>query len=423
MKRGNLFWRLVATHLLVAAGALGISGLSSGGARVVALVAGVGLLAVLVAGVAARSVAGPLARTATAVFRLGSKNALSLPESGPAEVREIAQALNAMARDLASRIQSLQRETEVREQILSSMAEGVALADRAGELIYANPPARQFLGSTRFLPAHLAQPGHAELTLYHPTKRELTAACIRLDDGRMVVVLQDVTETKRTESVRRDFVANASHELKTPVAAIQAVAETLEWAVHDDAEAAVRFTDVLLAETHRLSAIVQDLLDLARLEGKPPIRERVSLTKVVQRESERARRPARAKGLALEEEIFQEIDVMGSAEDLALAVRNLLENAVQYTTAGRVSVRLSAVDRRALIEVRDTGVGIPAGDLGRIFERFFRIDKARSRETGGTGLGLSIVRHVVEQHGGEVRAESNLGQGSLFTISLPLSES
>ncbi|MGH2769822.1 MAG: sensor histidine kinase, partial [Actinomycetota bacterium] len=284
----------------------------------------------------------------------------------------------------------------------------------------ANPPAREFLGPTRFLPAHLAQPGHAELTLYHPTKRELTATCIRLDDGRMVVVLQDVTETKRTEAVRRDFVANASHELKTPVAAIQAVAETLEWAVQDDAEAAVRFTDVLLAETHRLSAIVQDLLDLARLEGKPPIRERVSLTKVVRDESERARRPARSKGLALEEETVEEVDVMGSAEDLALAVRNLLENAVQYTAAGRVSVRLSASDGRALIEVEDTGVGIPASDLGRIFERFFRIDKARSRETGGTGLGLSIVRHVVEQHGGEVRAQSELGQGSRFTISLPL---
>jgi two-component system phosphate regulon sensor histidine kinase PhoR len=389
----------------------------------VTLLVGAGLLSALAAAMVAHSVTRPLSRTAAAVLRLGSKSALSLPESGPAEVREISRALNLMAQDLAARIQALQRETEVREQILSSMAEGVALADQAGELIYANPPARDFLGPTRFLPAHLAQPGHAELTLYHPAKRELTAACIRLDDGRMVVVLQDVTETKRTESVRRDFVANASHELKTPVAAIQAVAETLEWAIQDDAEAAVRFTDVLLAETHRLSAIVQDLLDLARLEGKPPIRERVSLTKVVRSESERARRPARVKGLRLEEAAFQEVEVMGNAEDLALAVRNLLENAVQYTTAGRVSVRLRAIDGRALVEVEDTGVGIPAGDLTRIFERFFRIDKARSRETGGTGLGLSIVRHVVEQHGGEVRAESELGQGSRFTISLPLAQS
>jgi signal transduction histidine kinase len=205
------------------------------------------------------------------------------------------------------------------------------------------------------------------------------------------------------------------------VAAILATAETLEQALQDDMDAARRFAATLLTDARRLGELVTDLLDLSRFEKGPSMRERVSLSDVVRRESDAMRASLERKGLEAEVSVSDRIFVLGDADDLALVVRNLLDNALRYTEEGRVTVALSKNNGNALLEVGDTGLGIPAKDLPRIFERFYRVDKARSRETGGTGIGLSIVRHIVESAGGVVDAESQLGRGSRFTVTLPLS--
>jgi signal transduction histidine kinase len=233
------------------------------------------------------------------------------------------------------------------------------------------------------------------------------------------MVLRDVTAARRVEAMRRDFVADASHELKTPAAAIQAAAETVEGAVADDPESAARFAGQVRRDAARLAGIVSDLLDLSRLEVERPAPDPVRLDEVVGEEIERLR--STADGVRIESAV-DPVTVRGTRDDLALLVRNLLDNAVRYSPEeGRVRVRLSKRHGRAVLEVEDTGIGIPGRDLPRIFERFYRVDRARSRETGGTGLGLSIARHVAERHGGGIEAESELGRGSTFRVTLPIS--
>lgn len=424
MSSGRLGRRLLATHMLVVAGFLvalaagAAAGLPFPDASLVA--AGVAAaLATFMAVRTGRWIAGPLREVGGALSTALSGSPPVLGERGPMEVRQLAGALEQVAAELTERLAESNRESGLREQILSSMSEGVVLADASGRILYANPAAQDLLPGAATLPSQLRTEGQVELTLRHPRRRDLKAACLGLGDGRRLVAIQDVTEAKRIEAMRRDFVADASHEMKTPVASIQAVAETLEMAVADDPAAVPRFMRTLLAEIRRLSALVQDLLDLARLEGRPPERRKVSLTRVVDQEAARIREGAEDKGLSLREETAEGVSVAGSPEDLSLAIRNLLDNALRYTLAGEVCVRLWVEDGHAKVEVSDTGPGIPGKDLSRIFERFYRVDRARSRETGGTGLGLSIVRHVVEQHNGWVQVESELGRGSRFVMTLP----
>ena len=424
MSGSTLGRRLVATHLVVAVVAVGIlGGVSALGwslaAGLAASVVVAALLAAILAVATGRWVSGPLEEVSGALATALAGQPAALGDRGPEEVRHLAGALDQVAVEITSRLAELNRESGLREQILSSMSEGVVLADASGRILYANPAAQDLLSQATVLPTQLRTEGPVELTLRHPRRRELKAACLRLADGRRLVAIQDVTEAKRIEAMRRDFVADASHEMKTPVASIQAVAETLEIAVNDDPQAVPGFMRTLLAEIRRLSALVQDLLDLARLEGRPPERSLVSLTRVVRQEAARVRPVAAKKGLMMREESTPGVMVAGSPEDLSLALRNLLDNAMRYTLTGEVSVKLWLQDGHAKVEVADTGPGIPGKDLSRIFERFYRVDRARSRETGGTGLGLSIVRHVVEQHNGWVQVESELGRGSRFVVTLP----
>jgi signal transduction histidine kinase len=222
--------------------------------------------------------------------------------------------------------------------------------------------------------------------------------------------------------VRRDFVANASHELKSPAAAIRATAETLRDGALRDPPAAARFADQLVAESVRLSRIVSDLLDLSRLESGSDLSERVRLDGVAADEVRRLQERAADAGVTLGLAADAVPSIAGSARDLALLVRNLVDNAVGYTPAGgSVDVEVRAVpDGGVRLIVRDTGVGIPQRDLSRIFERFYRVDRARSRETGGTGLGLAIVKHVAENHGADVAVTSELGAGTTFTVTFPV---
>jgi signal transduction histidine kinase len=240
--------------------------------------------------------------------------------------------------------------------------------------------------------------------------------------GSVVVSLRDVTGVHTVERLRRDFVANASHELKTPVASIRALSETLREVARHDPEAMPHLLFRLEQEATRLAALVNDLLSLSRLEAGPMPRSLVIFNHVVEAEMQRLRKRAEAAGLRwVLKNSAGDVLVSGSQADLSLLVSNLLDNAIQYTPKeGEVLVALEAADGEAELIVQDNGVGIPAQDIGRVFERFYRVDTARSRQTGGTGLGLSIVRNVVEAHGGTVELASQLGVGSTFTVRLPL---
>jgi signal transduction histidine kinase len=256
-----------------------------------------------------------------------------------------------------------------------------------------------------------------------PASRRILVSAERVPgDGHVLMVLRDVTQARMVDAIRRDFVANASHELKTPVASIRALAETIASAAEEDPDAVPRFAAALDREAIRLARVISDLLDLSRLEGEEAERNELRFDHLVREEAGRLADRARETGLTLSIHAEGAVRLRGSGRDLTLLVRNLVENAIQYTRpGGTIDVAVGAERGHAVLTVRDSGLGIPAGDRGRIFERFYRVDRARSRGTGGTGLGLAIVKHVAENHDGTVGVDSELGRGSTFTVRLPLS--
>jgi signal transduction histidine kinase len=338
-------------------------------------------------------------------------------------------------RALEDRLRQVEDERRSMALVLSSMQEGVVLLGPDGRTVFVNDAAERLLAGhpmsiETILPLGLRDAVHRAVEGRTPTVAEVEtgspsrwlrgAATPVGDDRSVLLVVSDVTEARRLETVRRDFVANASHELKTPAASIQAAAETIGTAALDDPEVVPRFAAQLEREAVRLSRIVSDLLDLSRLETGSALDEEVALDTVVRDEAERFEGQAAEAGVELGVESATVPRVRGSARDLALMVRNLVDNAIRYTRpGGRVDVRLAPEDGQVVLTVTDTGIGIPGRELSRVFERFYRVDRARSRETGGTGLGLSIVRHVAENHGGTVGVRSELGRGSTFEVRLP----
>lgn len=256
----------------------------------------------------------------------------------------------------------------------------------------------------------------------NPTRILQAAASPFPQDRRVLLAISDITDTSRLDAMRRDFVSSASHELKTPVAAILASAEALQMALARDPGSAQRFGEQIERLARQLAKLVGDLLDLSRLEASEPDHELVRLDQVAEEEVNRLRPAAESAGLTLTAS-SSAVSVSGSRRDLGLAIRNLLDNAVRHTPeGGAIDVRLRSDNGDVLVEVVDSGEGIPSRELPRIFERFYRVDTARARATGGTGLGLAIVRHVVERHGGSVQVESELGQGSTFRLRIPQTE-
>jgi two-component system, OmpR family, phosphate regulon sensor histidine kinase PhoR len=242
--------------------------------------------------------------------------------------------------------------------------------------------------------------------------------------GGVVLALRDVTRLRRLEAVRRDFVANVSHELKTPLTSVIAAVETLQNGALDDREAAETFLEKIGRNARNLSRIVTDLLELSRIEAggvkfaEEPTDVGDCVAEALAATSERAKE----KGVSLSVvEPKAPVFVRGDPDLLTRALVNLLENAIAYTDkGGRVSATTEVKDGRVETSIADTGIGIPRAELERVFERFYRVDRARSRASGGTGLGLAIVRHVAERHGGSVRVVSEEGRGSVFTLSLPI---
>ncbi|MBV9291129.1 MAG: two-component sensor histidine kinase [Frankiales bacterium] len=243
-----------------------------------------------------------------------------------------------------------------------------------------------------------------------------------LADGDVALVVDDLTEARRVDAVRRDFVANVGHEIKTPVGALTLLAEAALDA-RDDPEAVHRFVTRMQREAGRLSRLVQELLDLSRLQGGEPLPDttEVSVDAVLDEAIDRARLVAEVKRIELVRGGDPGLVVTGSESQLVTALSNLLDNAVAYSPAGtRVAVGVHQRPGAVEVAVTDEGIGIEPSDQDRIFERFYRVDPARSRETGGTGLGLAIVKHIVNNHGGEVTVWSRPGAGSTFTIRLPI---
>lgn len=258
-----------------------------------------------------------------------------------------------------------------------------------------------------------------------PLGRELLELRVRvapLGTGAILVLIDDLAEERRVDAVRRDFVANVSHELKTPVGALSLLAEAV-LASSEDPDQVRHFAERMQLEAARLSHLVQDVIDLSRLQGDDPHThaEIVDVDDLVDRSIDEVRTVATASSVDFIVGVPSRSSIYGDRGQLQTAIRNLLTNAVAYSPEGtRVAVEARVTDSMVEIMVKDQGIGIPSNDLDRIFERFYRVDPARSRVTGGTGLGLSIVKHVCQNHGGECTAWSEVGVGSTFTLRLPL---
>ena len=248
------------------------------------------------------------------------------------------------------------------------------------------------------------------------------ATAAPIGSGSVILTLEDRTEARRLDETRRDFVANISHELKTPIGAIGLLAETLQGAT-DDAEAVQKFAASLQREAFRLGHIVQEIIELSRLQAATEVNNSIefNLSELISDAIDRVRIVADAKAMKLVSDTTSNVQVTGSYEQIATAVTNLLENAVNYSDAGgQIGIALRETESGTEIVVTDSGVGIALEDQARIFERFYRVDPSRSRETGGTGLGLAIVKHIALNHGGDISVFSKPGLGSTFTLTLPL---
>ncbi|MDH4116725.1 MAG: ATP-binding protein [Acidimicrobiia bacterium] len=356
------------------------------------------------------------------------------PVSSIHELDRLGTSIGRVATDLGRRMAETESERRTLEAVLGALPQGVLLVATDDELVYVNRAATSLLGSTGDSLASVAlravhravamarqvSEPHVEEAEWGSPVRVLNIMAVAFDaGGRVLVVVMDVSEQRRIEAMRRDFVADASHELKTPVATILASMEALQLALQHDADRAQGFAGQVESAAQRLARIIDDLLDLSRLEAGVKDIAVVDLASLASEQVDLVLGAAAAGGVTLTADLSP-AHVRGAASDLTLAIRNLLDNAIRYTDeGGSVALVVRAMGDRARVEVRDTGVGIPSRAHSRVFERFFRVDEARSRATGGTGLGLAIVRHVVERHGGSVTLESELGRGSTFVIDLP----
>ncbi|MDQ3710453.1 MAG: ATP-binding protein [Actinomycetota bacterium] len=401
--------------------------------------AGAGLV---VAGLLSAAVERRVAQAAARLSRLpgddGAAGAATLTGDRAAWERLDAAIAEAQAR-FQDRVDALVDERARVERLLEAFPTAVLLFTVDG-LAYANPTARALFGLTRagarsplqalgveglaHAVTEVRETGRTVTVEVTRDERQLLARASLAAEGEVALVVTDLTEARRVETVRRDFVTNASHELKTPVAGMQALAGSLSMAFERHPERARRMIERLQQESSRLAQLVRDLLDLARLEedttGGAGMR-RVDLGQLVRDQADRLAGLAADVGVTLRCDGVEAARLVGSPGDLRLIVTNLLENAIRYNRPGgkvHVSVRRSGAD--IVLEVADNGIGIPEADQDRIFERFYRVDKGRSRAAGGTGLGLSIVRHASQRHGGDVGVTSVLGEGSTFRVVLPV---
>jgi two-component system, OmpR family, phosphate regulon sensor histidine kinase PhoR len=362
-------------------------------------------------------------------------------KSALVRAQESAQAVTEARQRAEHELVSLQAEYEA---LLDRTGSGVVLLDERGSILSANMTARRLFGTPlqalagkSLLQATLSEELNGLLRSAKEDgsdqQREVrlagggaslvaTISPVPGEDGtsRYMLVANDITELRRLEAVRRDFVANVSHELRTPLASIRAMAETLQDGALNDGAIASQFLGTIVGETQRLSRIAEDLLILTDAESHAPEKQSLRLSELIKEVVNRSRPQAKRAGIQLTAEVEPDLRVVANPDQLEQVVVNLVDNAIKYTPGGgSVHVASDRQNGKIAVRVADTGIGILSQDLPRIFERFYRVDKARSRKSGGTGLGLSIVKHIVESHGGQVTVESEYNHGSTFTFTLP----
>ena len=372
-----------------------------------------------------------------------------LPGDGSGDALEkLGASLNQTAAQLDRTIRTLTEERNLSSAILGSMVEGVAVVSGAERLVFANQSFAEILGldlppksgsalveivrQTDLIEAArkvLAGEARVESEIVTGTLRQrffaATVGAVRAGETYgAVVVLHDITELRRLERVRRDFVANVSHEFRTPLTAIQGFAETLLAGAMDDPQNRERFLEIIVEHSRRLARLTEDLLKLSKMDADRLELEirRVNVSQLIESCIETAQHRATEKEIAISVKLSSGVpDIAGDRRRLAEVLQNLIDNALQYTLSrGEIVVSTEARDGEVVFTVADTGIGIPKADQSRIFERFYRVDAARSRELGGTGLGLSIAKHIVEVHGGRIWVDSEIGRGSQFYFTIPI---
>ena len=368
------------------------------------------------------------------------------------ELRDLGTALDDMRRQIQTHIGQITLEKSRLEAVLTSITEAILVTDQSGRILMGNGTFEKLFGVSDAMegrmPIELVRHREVQdaieqtlktgqvvfLDLNRSDSREnhfdVQVAPILQDDqmAGSVTIFYDITELRRLERIRKDFVANVSHELRTPLTAIKGCAATLADGALDDKEAAQRFVQMINTHADRLHNLVEDILDLSRIEsGALPLETGVyPIQKMVDSVVGQIRPLAKEKNLAIEIKIKKNVQVQCDRKLIEQALLNLLVNAIKYTPEGgqiwiqaRDFKHVENMQTRIALEVKDTGMGIPLSDMNRIFERFYRVDKGRSRAMGGTGLGLSIVRHIMDAHGERVYVESEQGKGSTFGLTLP----
>jgi two-component system, OmpR family, sensor histidine kinase SenX3 len=365
--------------------------------------------------------------------RIGGKP----PERSWHRKASLEEALGRLSRSSAQ----AQRERSQLAGALQAANEGIVITDDHGVVVFANQTADQFLGARQgeavaevrlrdaIEQATLNRESVAiEVELYTPTRRILEISAVPLDFGvesvGAVAYIHNVTEERRVEAMRRDFIANVSHELKTPLSALAVLAETIADNL-DDPAVADRMAQRLQREAVRLSALVEDILDLSQAEALASHDKPIQASAIISAVVDLTASTAEEHGSRLiAEPAPPEARVSGDLRQLRSMLANLIDNAIKYSDPGsertRIWLRTSIADQHVVFEVEDEGIGIPASHIDRVFERFYRVDRGRSRETGGTGLGLSIVRHIALSHHGDISVDSVDGERTTFTIRLPL---
>jgi len=411
------------------------------------------LLILIVAGAIAllvsRSFAERVERLREFSRRVAEGDFRPLPSDGTGDTLEaLGYSLNQTAARMDRTIRTLTEERNLSSAILGSMVEGVAVVNAAEHLVFANPGFASILGldvppvsgsallevvrQTELIEAVrrvLAGEPRVEAEIVTGTLRQhffaATVAAVRAGEtSGAVIVLHDITALRKLERIRRDFVANVSHEFRTPLTAIQGFAETLLAGAVNDPQNRDRFLGIILEHARRLARLTEDLLKLSQMDAERLELELrpVSVAQLVESCYETARHRAAEKELNLSLDLPERLpDVSGDARRLQEVLQNLLDNAIQYTLpGGKIVLSAEARNEEVIFTVADTGIGIPQADQPRIFERFYRVDVARSREAGGTGLGLAIAKHLIEGHGGRIWVESEVGVGSKFHVSVPV---
>lgn len=417
------------------------------------------LLAVLLTGLLgagiSSAIAGrfsrPVARITSAVVDMSRGNLKRrIRYQGDDELGKLVGAINNMSEHLDHTIDEISAVKNRLEVLLENTVNGIIMIDRDNRMVYINPAAAALLGWDENLLGRKAveaiksyellelidqvriktENRRQNIRIYNPDKKDIEVNAVPVDQGdkegtaSILVVMNDITETRRLEQVRKDFVANISHELKTPIATISGFAETMLSEGKESAEHVEEFSAIIFEEAQRMKKLIDDLLELSRLEtGKPQLNIRpVNLVKLINDSIElvKMRNPVLKARIEFNKPA-EMLWIDGDMDSIAHIIENLLDNALNYSNeGGMITVTLESQGEKGVrVRVRDQGDGIPEAELPRIFERFYRVDKARSRKTGGTGLGLAIVKHLVENHGGKLEVESRSGEGSVFSFTLP----